>query len=614
MLNKIILLVLTTTVVSLTLCGQEDISISLDEIILSDAKLEQHAAGSKLLSISDTLSVTPNHTFTDLLRYQSTIYFRENGYGAVSSASLRGTSASQTAVVWNGININSQLTGQTDFNTMAIHGQKDIKIRHGGGSAQYASGAIGGSIHLNDVHKFNTPWTTEIGLGYGAFDTYRLNYGVTHGSEKLAIALSGGYINSKNDYAFLGTDRKNENGAFNNANISISGSYLLAQNQVLKVYQNAFSGDRQFPFSLTAPSDDKYQDHNSRSLIDWSIYRAQSISSFKLAYLYERFRYFPNRERPDFQQGQSKNIIAKYDHSHIVGSIRLNGIAEYNHITADGSSIINAERKLFAGSILLTHQLSEKLSYGLNLRRELVSDYSSPVVYAIDSRLQLNDQHMLQVNASKNYRIPTFNDLYWSGPGATGNEGLVPETSMQAETSYSYQAPEIKISSSIYYISTANMIQWSPDVRGIWSPNNVQKTRQYGLELSLAITKKIQDHQLSLNQQYAFVRSINADTSFDLIYVPRHKTSSNLSYQYESWSVLVQSIYNGPVYTTTDSSSALDGYFVSNAELSKHFQKNSKPELTIAVSMNNIFNKNYQNVAFRPMPNRHLQLQIQTKF
>lgn len=44
---------------------------------------------------------------SEVLRFQSPVYIKENGRGAVSSPSFRGTTAQQTAFVWNGININS---------------------------------------------------------------------------------------------------------------------------------------------------------------------------------------------------------------------------------------------------------------------------------------------------------------------------------------------------------------------------------------------------------------------------------------------------------------------------------------------------------------------------
>ncbi len=59
----------------------------------------------KIINTEDVEKNSSN--LSELLRFQSSIYIKENGRGAVSSPSFRGTSANQTAFVWNGININS---------------------------------------------------------------------------------------------------------------------------------------------------------------------------------------------------------------------------------------------------------------------------------------------------------------------------------------------------------------------------------------------------------------------------------------------------------------------------------------------------------------------------
>ena len=91
----------------------------LTEVILIDAKLEDYSEGFELIQLSDTLIARNSVSLTEVLNFNTTIYFKENGYGMVSSPSFRGTNASQTAVIWNGIPINSNLNGQTDFNTIA---------------------------------------------------------------------------------------------------------------------------------------------------------------------------------------------------------------------------------------------------------------------------------------------------------------------------------------------------------------------------------------------------------------------------------------------------------------------------------------------------------------
>ncbi|WP_372756587.1 TonB-dependent receptor, partial [Mariniflexile sp.] len=104
----------------------------LDEVVLSDSKLINYASGVKQTVLNDSVLKQNSKSLTTLLAFNSNLYFKENGYGMVSSPSFRGTNASQTAVIWNGININSQLNGQTDFNTISSSNFNSISIRSGG--------------------------------------------------------------------------------------------------------------------------------------------------------------------------------------------------------------------------------------------------------------------------------------------------------------------------------------------------------------------------------------------------------------------------------------------------------------------------------------------------
>jgi len=143
----------------------------LDEVVLSDIKLKQFASGYKITKINDSTILRNSPTLTKLLSFNSNIYFKENGFGMLSSPSFRGTNASQTAVIWNGININSQLNGQTDFNLINVSNFDSVDIRSGGGSVQYGSGSIGGSIHLNNKLRFYSHFNNTLSVSYGSFNS-----------------------------------------------------------------------------------------------------------------------------------------------------------------------------------------------------------------------------------------------------------------------------------------------------------------------------------------------------------------------------------------------------------------------------------------------------------
>ena len=594
--------------------GQRDGVIVLDEVILSDAKLLHFSKGTKVRVANDSVQEKSGSSLTDLLRYNSNIYFKENGYGMVSSASFRGTNAQQTAVVWNGININSQLTGQTDFNTLIPGNYGDVVVRSGGGSVQYGSGAVGGAILLNDSFRFNDGWKNSLQSSYGSFNTSKLAFNTSLGKEKTSLQIGINHIASDNDYKYLGTDLRNENGAYDQLNINANVGFILSDQQILKVYHNTFNGDRDFSGTLTAPANENYRDLNHRSLIEFSSFNERKIARLKVGHLYERYRYFPNNQREEFSFGQANTLLANYDYKYQLNKITLNGIIDFSTIWAKGTSIENAQRSFVSGTFLFSHELSDKLNYGVNLRQEIVSDYQNPFLFSLNSSYKVAKNYIININGSKNHRVPTFNDLYWSGAGASGNLEVLPETSWQVEIGQTIEVKNIALSLNAYSITTDNLIQWRPNTQGVWMAMNVQDVSQYGMELGFDWKRKWGNQELVWESEYAYTKSIDNTTKNQLLYVPEHMLRSNLAYQYKKLVAFYQFLYNGSVYTTTDNSDSLSSYTVGNIGLDYHWPNISGIKFILGLKVNNLFNKNYQNVAYRPMPNRNFQLQLITKF
>ena len=146
---SLLLLLLNYVVVA-----QVDTITRLQTVYVADNTLKKFSNSQRVFVLNDSIIAKNQLSLTSLLNFNSPIYFKENGLGMVSSPSFRGTTAQQTAVIWNGININSQLNGQTDFNVISTSNYNTIAVRSGGGSVIYGSSAIGGSVHLNNELEF----------------------------------------------------------------------------------------------------------------------------------------------------------------------------------------------------------------------------------------------------------------------------------------------------------------------------------------------------------------------------------------------------------------------------------------------------------------------------
>ncbi|MGC1473957.1 MAG: TonB-dependent receptor [Psychroserpens sp.] len=606
---KLILLVLLFGSMAQAQISTDSIQ-QLDEVILSDVKLKRFANGYKLTVLGDSILKKNNTSLTDVLRYNSNIYFKENGYGMVSSASFRGTNASQTAVIWNGININSQLTGQVDFNTISSSNYDNISIRSGGGSVQYGSGAIGGTVHLANDFKFERHLDHRVQLGYGSFDTKNTTYNGSFGNKRWSVNLGLAYVDSENDYRFLGTDRRNENGAFNNLDLNFNVGYLFSEKDVLKVYHQNFKSDREFSATLLAPSNSRYDSHDFRSMVEWAHITDTYTSSLKAVHLLEKFTYFENKTLGNSSRGHANTwLIKNHFKREFSRRLALSVITDYSYITAEGNSFDDPKRNAFSATAILSHRATNKLQYNLNIRKDVISDFESPIVFSGDLSYQLLKPYTLKFNASKNFRVPTFNDLYWN-PG--GNLDLNPEESYQIDLGHELKFSNIDFKLNMFYIETSDLIQWRPNsMTGFWNPVNVANAKHYGFEAELGISKKIKAHNLLLSTSYSYTETEDIEKNQRLFYVPLHKVNASFSYNYRVFTAFYQHLYNGEVEIIGDT---LEGFDVGNFGLSFSIPTKKKLSYIADFRINNIYDTYYENVALRPMPNRNFNLKLTLKF
>lgn len=591
--------------------AQRDSILKLDEVVVSDSRVKQYAEGYKVTVLQDSIIQRTNGFLTSLLAFNSNIYFKENGFGMVSSPAFRGTNASHTAVIWNGININSQLNGQVDFNTINPFNYNSISIRSGGGSVQYGSGAIGGSIHLNSDLLFKEHFDNQVSIGYGSYKTKKINFHQSYGSRSMSYSLGVNYNASDNNYKYLNIGEENKNGEFNNLNLNWNIGYVLSENQILKLYHQTFISDRNLSGNLVVLGRSKYKDNQYRTQLEWGSYGPKAISKIKLAYLQEEYKYFENKDAAIYSFGKVSNFLARYSLDYKLSKFfRLNSFLEFNNYKGAGDSFGSPERDDFSATALLKHIISSTIAYNLSVRQDFSSDFSSPLVFSFDGSYSLTDNYQVKINASKNFRTPTFNDLYWQ-PG--GNLELIPEKSYQLDFGNVLNIGAVSMQYNGYYISTKDMIKWLPNNEGVWSPINIDDVEIYGAEAKIEANYSLgKNQELGIKTNYAYTVAEDKSTNEQLIYVPFHRANGSLEYRIADLNLFYQHLYNGSVSIF---GGELKEYQVANlgatytADILKKDLK-----YTIGVTVNNVFNTYYENVALRPMPNRNIQTQLILNF
>ena len=591
------------------LFSQEKKAEALDTVYLKSVKIIEKSIGQKTTILSKKTIQNYSPQLTEILNFETSISFKENGLGMVSSPSFRGTTAQQTAVVWNGININSQFLGQTDFNTISTTSFDEIVVRPGGGSTQFGTGTIGGSVNLNNNFSFEQQGQLTVNTSYGSFNTKEIGLKASTSTSKLNVNGGLAYFDSDNDYEYANSTQKNENGEFYNKSAFLNGAYKFNSKQQLKLYTSLFNGLRHFSILETTQSRTKYKDETLRLLLEYNGEFNKFFINTKTALINEDYTYFPDvTTNNDLSTGTAVSKIIKNEFGYKINkAFLLKAFVNYNNTLGKGSNYNNEKREVFTLGAYFKHNISDKLVYQLTVNSDNTSNYDSPLLFTFGSEFKLTPHYKISIHSSKNYRVPTLNDLFW--PGA-GNPDLKPETSLQYELTNTLNFNHFSFKLTGYYNNVRDLITWLPVSSTVWKPTNTNKVLIKGVEAEVGYSNFFGNHYIKSSLSYAYTKSQNRETNKQLTYVPYHKTVLSVLYNYKRLSININNNYTGVVYTQTDNNkkTALDPYLLTNLNLGVAL--NSKDTIHIGFKIKNLWNTTYQSVAYKPMPLRNYQFYL----
>lgn len=597
--------------VQAVLYAQNDSINTLEEVKLIATSFERFGVGRDQFVLSDSIINTSGLLLSDVLEQQTGLYFKQNGYGMVSSPTFRGTTAQQTAVLWNGININSLLNAQSDFNTINSQLFDQVAVQTGGGSVLYGSGAIGGSIHLQDEVKFDDKNKYQFNINTGSFSTHQATYKnhIAHDNWVWNAGLST--LQSDNDYPFPDQSRNNINGRFAHYNVTSTLAYKINHQHRLILDNWLYDGKRNL--SLIRPTDTRQQYNNMdfRNVLKWQWQTNHFKSVVMTAFLNEEFEFVENINRDQSTFGKVDRFLARHDFTYKWERFSLQSRINWEQSSVKGTQLDKGRRTDVSYALLGNYNLSDSIEMMASLRAEASDMYTSPLLFSLGANWNADDFYKVKINFSRNFRQPSFNDLFWEG---SGNLSLAAEQSYQWEFNQQLDFAQSQINISTFYNDISDMIQWLPDNGGVWRPNNIRSVTTYGLDFRMKQSLNFFNQWFDLQFNYSWTTSIDEATNRQMIYVPKHSADFMLNATFNALSLSLSSHYTGAVFARTDHNPdfVVGDYWVQNIFLEKEISQ--KPQLSANLKLNNFTNTRYESVLNRPMPGIHFLTGIQLEF
>ncbi|MGZ4096022.1 MAG: TonB-dependent receptor plug domain-containing protein [Bacteroidia bacterium] len=603
-------------------------TVALKEVDVTTQRSVLSSVGKKTETID---SVTKQqfvfNSVGDILSLNTPVFIKNYGPGSLSTSAFRGGNASQTAIMWNGFNIQNGMLGQIDLALLPSVLFDKITIEYGGSSSLWGSGAVGGSIRLDSKPHFNRGFTTIANLGMGSFGLFNASTNFEYSTKKFISSTKAYLQNSLNDYRYKDTlDKEHPLKTQKHAIYSFKGvmqefRFLLNQKQTLSVNAWYNAGARQLPvYSSSNLSRAEQTDGNFKGSLSWNYITAKYNSGIRAAFFYDKLNY-TDSIYDIFSKSKLQTVIAENENNL---KWRQNNTFNFGiNLTSYSGEVENysGTKTMNKGAVFIGNKFSffeGRLISFVSVRGEYFSTGKSAITGNASLEYKIFKSITAKASAAKVYRQPTLNELYWT-PG--GNPNLLPEEGYTYEGDLSYRKMlgefSVFISGSAYMRTINNWILWLPGPN-ITTPVNIQQVFSRGTETSSKLVWQRNKLKLGLNVTTGYVLSTvqsskqeNGNTeSRQLIYTPRYTVNGNFLIAYKALTLIYYHQYIGYRFTTSDNLQWLTPYHYSTVRMNFNTSIQQTTNLLLFASCNNLFNVDYAVIAGHNMPLRSFEIGI----
>lgn len=621
---------------------KRDSITQLKVVVIEQSRLGSYALSKYTLRVDSLINqLSRSGSLADLLRKHGFGHLRSYGPGGLATASFRGTGSNHTAVLWNGLNLMSPLSGQLDLSQVPVSFIDDASVQTGGAASLYGNGSIGGTIQLNNKAQFNEGLKLNTFSSTGSFGSFYQDLGASWSGKKFITSTKLFFSEAQNDFKFLNTNTfpaKEEK----RVHTAVQQNGILQQNywkpsaQHLLTFKFWYQDNTyQVPNPTSVPRKAEAEEQNTfyRAVAGWNFDHRLFDLSYQSAFVKHNVNY----------TDPSIDLVSKNIFNTGINNVEINFLLSKNINVSSGfkytweQGIVDAfvkevpQRNRMALFSALKWIPTTRWELASAFRKEMVSGEYMPIAPSLTTKFNVWKYLGVYGSVARNYRIPTFNDLYWKSAGALGNPDLKAENSISHEVGFdlSYNTkslllPVLSFKAAVFSNHVNDWIQWNPITSAAWSPTNIKKVWSRGIEAQGNARMAMNQLAMELSFQYTFTRSTNEDIysnsnsnelSKQLMLTPTHEGSVTARAIWKGYTLNIVSSYTGKQYTDGDNNefNALQAYTVSSLWINKAISLDHM-KITLMSEVNNILNANYQSRPGYPMPGINYKIGVMFNF
>lgn len=641
----------------------------LPEVVITEKYADREIRSSAPMQILSQKSIRNLNALqlSDAIKHFSGVTVKDyGGIGGLKTVSVRSLGANHTAVNYNGFTVSDVQTGQIDIGRFSLDNVNIISLQSGQSdnifqpARMYASASVLNIQTAAPQFAGGETINGRVSVKGGSFGMFNPSvFANLKLNKKLSASLSAEWLSANGEYPYAlhyGEIGKDSSSVEKRENTDVQN--LRLEGALFADFSERSSGNLRV-----------YYYQSERGLPGATIF--YNTSDFSKQRLWDKTFFTQANYRIDISERWSFQANGKYNHGfiHYLDPTFLNeegkleNFYRQNEMYASGSALFRAFENLsfslstdlvmnnmsanftdfayptrytsltslaakyvtnrfLATASLLYTQTREQVKWGIpadNQRR--LSPYASITfkpLETIDLRLRAFYKNI--------FRLPTFNDLYYS---RIGKRDLKPEDTHQFNIGFTYSTsdgkwlPLLTITADAYHNSIRNKIvaflsrnifEWSMMNLGSVNINGVDIAAESAFEISPKV-------KLLAGSSFTFQdarNTTNPDSPayrHQLPYTPRFSGSCRAAVETPWVNMAYSLLWSGIRYTSAQNTpeNRLNGYADHSLSISKSFRL-KHTGLDLSLEALNLSNKNYEIVRNFPMPGRSFRGTISINF
>lgn len=587
-------------------------------------------------------------TIADAVRRFAGVQLKDyGGAGGLKTVNVRSLGSEHVGIFLDGVQIDNAQNMQVDLGRFALDGISTIslyapqKSRRLQTAKEYASGA---AVYLDSERPLMADGSAlKLRLRGGSLGTANpsVQWDKSLGRITLRTAADFLYSNGRYKYPYFDTTLVRENADIRALRLEAKLFGRLQRGE-WRLHLYSYGSERGFPgpvirrasgFPLSSERQSDQDVFVQGSWVqDWSE-RYSTAVRFKYSNNYTHYGTHPEKNPMamplDVRYRQQSEYLSVVQSLTLTSPWFLDVAADLQHtaLDSDAGQFVTPRRLCFTGA-LATRLSWEKFRAAAHIVWLGAWDrFITPNAGGWSQENGFRDAFMPSVSlayqpfswleldayARRSYRLPSFNDLYYT---QMGNSSLVPESALQFGGDIRLSATpgpwSLELRLSPYYNKVNDKIVAIPTASQFrWTMLNIGIVNISGLETRASAAYGGDGWTAEATARYTFQQALDHSHperpgyGNQIPYVPLHSGGIDLNGSWKGWGFSWNTIFTGGKWSQTANTRDyyIEPWSVTDLVLSKELEFGERaPKIRVSLSCCNIFNCRYQVVQGYPMP------------